>query len=1356
MYGQFDARKLEQQLAAIEGMALAKQMMGSASREVDVSSLVQMRVKELEAVSRSLDATFAGADQSEQMVRGGGSSRLAKLLSMGGLSMVSKLCEYTDLSKKRDEAANILSVKRGLASMAGMIIDPVAVDTEVLQGMQSAAKNAVNVCDQAHELLPLTRAIERVEELLRIKKDMAERSGELKGFEQMNDQDAQMSAESLRDKARKLREVKVRAESQGIVRGREIDVLNKRLSGVEASANLKEAIHAAVVDKPTTPDCSLAELRVMETERYALLGAAQDLSQADSEEILGQSIQHTKWLIEAKETAAICTEEINLASRSLSSDELIELHQKAIGAQESKKWSEQAAALEYRDASIPSTENSSRKKTARIGKLAARKGDGSLHTISSLPESTFPSGESITSPELTELSVAITLMEAKIDAKDRLKKLGSETPDPSQTPDELHDLASRLASAWQRAQLSINDNGKPLDLYGGKEANDIACRLGDVQALIALKEELRAVVALPASIEMPVRKLRTLLGSQLHPLLERSRRYDMESTQEYVDAQKHFEFIKQLIATKERIGAVINAALAQRKDACGARVRQVLEQLQMVREEALTVQAHSSTPDNQAPESDRIVSEIGRLKTLVEAKDNLVRVAGLLRDFNFAEPNDRLRGLADSIRASIKEAEKVDAAGGVELHTCELQLTKVETMIDLRDEMRFAAVLTKPARRERGGEARGNATALPGSSPLLLHETSDTLCELITHIRTLLDQSVNLGMAACEESKALEAHLSKVEQAFSAKEAAKAATLAVAELGKWAAAHSSASAPAFEIGGAPLELVQEALQRAEGAREALLRAVSETNEFNEPALDKLIIRLQRLVEVKQAAYDSTDEVLGTASEAEVERRERLLKIAYDDAKAAGGLDVGLAAAITRRLKQLEKIRTISVEVAQKLQLPCDPVAQTPRELLEHARDEWGPLLAKLQAVMVEAKAAPEASKLEQLVESAKTHAASKAELAQMVQYSKQALNNNVPSRLLKKDLDRMRAAVRRLSAQGNYQDTPEMKEVDKEDQRISKILEGLGHVADARPTYWAPVPSAGPSQAAPTSKDKFKLVPIESSSPVHRSLCSIMKNVDVTQLGVGRDTDPAWRDKKYKLELATAWRIEHDMLWDKYNSAKRQVKADMDILAEPQNINGFQHKRVRGLTDEELKTASAAGGLPGPLDDEVNERILLHGTRPETLLKVLSQGLNERFCSTGGLFGAGTYLAEDAGKNDQYTKVDLQHDSSGSLKDLHSRLYSQVDHPQEVYYIFVCRAAMGYPIRTKDGTSCMDDPQIRNVFGTRDKRELVDVPDVSPPVKYHSLICELGGQLQRYREFMIYHSEYIYPEYLMAYWRKPR
>ena len=49
-------------------------------------------------------------------------------------------------------------------------------------------------------------------------------------------------------------------------------------------------------------------------------------------------------------------------------------------------------------------------------------------------------------------------------------------------------------------------------------------------------------------------------------------------------------------------------------------------------------------------------------------------------------------------------------------------------------------------------------------------------------------------------------------------------------------------------------------------------------------------------------------------------------------------------------------------------------------------------------------------------------------------------------------------------------------------------------------------------------------------------------------------------------------------------------------------------------------------------------------------------------------------------------------------------------------------------------------------------RELDTAAGVYPPVHYHSLLADVSPPA-RYREFIVFHSEYIYPEYLLAYQR---
>ena len=229
-----------------------------------------------------------------------------------------------------------------------------------------------------------------------------------------------------------------------------------------------------------------------------------------------------------------------------------------------------------------------------------------------------------------------------------------------------------------------------------------------------------------------------------------------------------------------------------------------------------------------------------------------------------------------------------------------------------------------------------------------------------------------------------------------------------------------------------------------------------------------------------------------------------------------------------------------------------------------------------------------------------------------------------------------------------------------------------------------------------------------------------------------------------RLKLACAWRLENPVLWEKYMVGVQEV------------INGMKRirqGRVASAGGAPPLTCRVADALPGDLRVDVNEAFLMHGTKADVLISILSTGMNERFAGTaaGAAYGEGSYLAEDAGKNDQYTKVDPQYDGSSEL---HKRLYAHgVPHPGKVFYILVCRVALGHHVRTKQaGRDAKSMDTGRPVFPIS-FRELDTVAGVSPPVHHHSLLADNLDGGARYREFIVFHSEYIYPEYLLAYQR---
>jgi hypothetical protein len=306
------------------------------------------------------------------------------------------------------------------------------------------------------------------------------------------------------------------------------------------------------------------------------------------------------------------------------------------------------------------------------------------------------------------------------------------------------------------------------------------------------------------------------------------------------------------------------------------------------------------------------------------------------------------------------------------------------------------------------------------------------------------------------------------------------------------------------------------------------------------------------------------------------------------------------------------------------------------------------------------------------------------------------------------------------------QDTP---------NRLNERIRVLEEEANARapPAYWDKV-------TAEKAADGFAAIALNRTDPTFAALGRFLETDKVKLAKWGADRTGTSHDT---LKLACAWRLENPTQWGKYMSGVQEAEKDMERI---------RQAGVKPAGGAPVMTGVVASDLPGQLRANVNEAFLMHGTGMDVLINILSNGMNERFAgaSAGTQYGEGSYLAEDAGKIDHYTKVDQQYDGSSEL---HKRLYAHgARHQGKVFYVLVCRVALGHHVRTKDvGRKAKSIDTGRPVFPIS-FRELDTVAGVSPPVHHHSLLADVSPPM-RYREFIVFHSEYIYPEYLLAYQR---
>jgi len=358
---------------------------------------------------------------------------------------------------------------------------------------------------------------------------------------------------------------------------------------------------------------------------------------------------------------------------------------------------------------------------------------------------------------------------------------------------------------------------------------------------------------------------------------------------------------------------------------------------------------------------------------------------------------------------------------------------------------------------------------------------------------------------------------------------------------------------------------------------------------------------------------------------------------------------------------------------------------------------------------------------------------------------------------LTSDAKAVRAEADREAAQQRAQAQAKRKELEAEEKRVALECEQRKSEAEraeakatkqrdelllartkarAMPDYWE-------KHIANSSPDGFAAIALDRTGCDRSTWAALERLLQTDPVKLKQSGADRGGTRHDRLELACAWRLENPLRWEKYMVGVQGVMNDM--------------KRIRqgGVTaagGAPPLTRGAADALPGLLHADVNEAFLMHGSNAGVLINILSTGLNERFAGAayGAAYGDGSYLAEDAGKNDQYTKVDSQRDGSSEV---HKRLYAHgAHHPGKVFYILVCRVALGHHVRTKQaGRDATSTDTGRPVFPIS-FRELDTAAGVYPPVHYHSLLADVSPPA-RYREFIVFHSEYIYPEYLLAYQR---
>lgn len=294
-----------------------------------------------------------------------------------------------------------------------------------------------------------------------------------------------------------------------------------------------------------------------------------------------------------------------------------------------------------------------------------------------------------------------------------------------------------------------------------------------------------------------------------------------------------------------------------------------------------------------------------------------------------------------------------------------------------------------------------------------------------------------------------------------------------------------------------------------------------------------------------------------------------------------------------------------------------------------------------------------------------------------------------------------------------------------------------------------------------------------NDAPIIRAFEQMLQVPDPENLGDGRDVhDGDWQGflPGKSLSLAGVWRIENPDMWKTYMGSQGKMRSELRRLSQA----GVSLSTLQTQLSTNLQMIQ----LDPPLKRELNEVLLCHGTKPEHINTICSNGLDEKFC--GGLYGDGIYFSDNPSKCDQYVGTDVKfkrpHASpkparpgrssggaqSGRSRDqvaaLHEAIYRDpADHPGKVHYLIVCRVLMGQHVRAKAARNLVKIRTRQSVWHPQAfEKELACIPNVDPPVKYHSLVVEpdCAGPTTRHFEFLQFHQQRVYPAFLVAYHRK--
>lgn len=197
-----------------------------------------------------------------------------------------------------------------------------------------------------------------------------------------------------------------------------------------------------------------------------------------------------------------------------------------------------------------------------------------------------------------------------------------------------------------------------------------------------------------------------------------------------------------------------------------------------------------------------------------------------------------------------------------------------------------------------------------------------------------------------------------------------------------------------------------------------------------------------------------------------------------------------------------------------------------------------------------------------------------------------------------------------------------------------------------------------------------------------------------------------------RLMVRKVQRVEAPLLWNRFAQARHELAA----------LRGGRCTRLEALCSAQPEAAlvrtqrlcQAAPAILGPCEERVNEHYLFHGTSPTKAMGIIRDGfdLGRAGTASGKMFGPGAYFAEASSKFDEYAAFDA---FSG------------------LFAMLFCRVLCGEMYRTLHAldSKVAADPEFMD--------------------RYDGVLGDREASAGTYREFVVFRTEQIYPEYLVLY-----